>query len=113
MVAKKTNLQEDLKPKDLPNKAQEGMRTFTVYRQSDETGVSGTGIVIEGVVFATGECVVHWLTPPPSGSLAIWSSFDAFIRIHIKPHPGNKTIITFGDGSGLRFNADGAEERLT
>jgi len=113
MAGKKNVPQEDLKPKELPTKAQEGIRTFTVYRQEDETGVSGTGVVIEGVIFATGECVVHWLTPPPSGSLAIWSSFDAFVRIHIKPHPGNKTIITFGDGGGIRFNSEGVEERFT
>ena len=45
---------EDLKPKKLTNKAPQGMTTFTVCRQSDETGISGDGVVIEGCVFATG-----------------------------------------------------------
>jgi hypothetical protein len=54
---------EDLKPKKLTNKAQQGMTTFTVCRQSDETGISGEGVVIEGCVFATGHTVIHWLTP--------------------------------------------------
>ena len=85
-------------PKPLPKKAPQGMRTFTVVRRGDESGVSGTGVVIEGVIFATGTCVCHWLTPPPSGSVAIWSSFAEFVAIHIAPHPGNKTAIVFDDG---------------
>ena len=54
---------EDLKPKKPSNRAPEGIRTFTVCRQSDETGVSGEGVVIEGATFATGHTVIHWLTP--------------------------------------------------
>ena len=62
---------KDLKPKPPPKLAAQGIRTFTVCRQLDESGVSGTGIVIEGCKLATGQC---------------------------KPHPVNKTIITFEDG---------------
>ncbi len=39
---------EDLKPKKPSNRAPEGIRTFTVCRQNDETGISGEGVVIEG-----------------------------------------------------------------
>ena len=49
---------EQLKPKKPPRLAPEGIRTFTVARQYDETGVSGEGVVIEGVTLATGQCVV-------------------------------------------------------
>lgn len=89
---------EDLKPKKLTNRAPEGIRTFTLCRQNDETGVSGEGVVIEGCVFATGHCIVHWLTPAPRGALAIFDTFDDFTKIHVKPHPTNNTIITFEDG---------------
>tara|TARA_Y100000310_G_scaffold319510_1_gene374892 strand:+ start:2040 stop:2393 length:354 start_codon:yes stop_codon:yes gene_type:complete len=89
---------EALKPKKLTNKAPEGIRTFTLCRQNDETGVSGEGVVIEGCVFATGHCIVHWLTPAPRGALAIFDTFDDFIKIHVKPHPTNNTIITFENG---------------
>jgi len=89
---------EDLKPKKISNKAPEGVRTFTVCRQNDETGISGDGVVIEGCMFATGHTVIHWLTPAPLGSLAIFNSFNDFISIHIKPHPKNNTIITWDDG---------------
>ena len=89
---------EVLKPKRPAQQAPEGIRTFTIARQYDETGVSGIGVVIEGVVLATGQAIIHWLTPAPRGALAIFDSMDDFIKVHIKPHPDNKTIITFEDG---------------
>ena len=97
---------EDLKPKAPSKLAAQGIRTFTVARQSDETGVSGTGVVIEGVVLATGQCIVHWLYPPPRGGIAIFDSMNDFIRVHIQPHPGNKTIITYQDGEQQQFGED-------
>ena len=89
---------ESLRPKKPSNRAPEGIRTFTVCRHHDETGVSGDGVVIEGATFATGHTVIHWLTPAPRGSIAFFDAFDDFLKIHIKPHPTNKTIITFEDG---------------
>jgi len=94
---------EALKPKKPSNRAPEGIRTFTVCRQSDESGVSGEGIVIEGAVFATGHTVIHWLTPAPRGSIAFFDAFDDFIKIHVTPHPGNGTIITFEDGEQVIY----------
>jgi hypothetical protein len=82
------NSNEDLLPKAPAKLAPRGIQSFTVYRTADETGVSGDGIVIEGVRLATG---------------AIFESMDDFIKVHIKPHPTNKTIITFADGEQMRF----------
>ncbi len=90
--------QEDLKPKPMPKLAPRGIEAFTVCRQHDETGVSGEGVIIEGVVLGTGQCIVHWLYPPPRGGIAIFDSMTDFIKVHIEPHPGNKTIITYQDG---------------
>jgi phosphomannomutase len=92
-----TNI-EKLKPKPSIRLAPRGIETFTVCRRKDETGVSGTGVVIEGVEFATGQVVLHWLTPFPKGSVSIFDSFEDFKRVHILPHPTNKTIITWSDG---------------
>ena len=89
---------EDLKPKPPSKLAQRGIRSFTVCRQLDETGVSGEGVIIEGVVLGTGQCIVHWLYPPPRGGIAIFDSMTDFIKVHIEPHPSNKTIITYQDG---------------
>lgn len=102
---------EDLLPKAPAKLAPRGIQTFTVFRTSDESGVSGDGIVIEGVSLATGQCVIHWLYPPPKGGIAIFESMDDFIKVHIKPHPTNKTIITFDDGLQLRFG-DFSGEKL-
>ena len=103
---------ENLVPKPPPKLAPQGIRSFTVFRKSDETGVSGDGVVIEGVELATGQCIVHWLYPPPKGGIAIFESLDDFIKVHIGPHPSNNTIITFQDGEQLKFgeNKEGGEE---
>ena len=93
----------DLLPKAPAKLAPRGIQSFTVYRTADETGVSGDGIVIEGVRLATGQCIIHWLYPPPRGGIAIFESMDDFIKVHIKPHQTNRTIITFADGEQMRF----------
>ena len=98
---------EDLKPKKLTNKAPQGMTTFTVCRQSDETGISGEGVVIEGCLFATGHTVIHWLTPAPRGSIAFFDNFDDFIKIHVSSHPTNGTIIPYDDGRQTIYTATG------
>tara|TARA_R110000824_G_scaffold152806_10_gene324131 strand:+ start:300 stop:650 length:351 start_codon:yes stop_codon:yes gene_type:complete len=97
------NSADTLLPKAPSKLAPQGIKTFTVCRQEDESGVSGEGVVIEGVVLATGQCIVHWLYPPPRGGIAIFESMDDFVKVHIKPHPSNRTIITFQDGEQDTF----------
>jgi len=94
---------QELKPQPLPKLAPRGIRSFTVFRQTDETGVSGEGVVIEGVKLATGQAVIHWLYPPPRGGIAVFDTMDDFIKVHIQPHPANKTIITYEDGEQETF----------
>mgnify|MGYP003642897115 CR=1 FL=1 len=98
----------DLKPKKPAKLAPQGISTFTVCRLSDESGVSGTGVVIEGIVLATGQAVIHWLYPCPRGSIAIFDSISDFATVHIKPHPGNETIITYEDGEQTHYKEDGS-----
>jgi len=100
---RKEEVSEELIPKPPSKLAARGIRAFTVCRQQDESGVSGEGVVIEGVVLATGQCIVHWLYPPPRGGIAIFDSMNDFVQVHIKPHPGNKTIITYQDGEQQLF----------
>jgi len=106
-------LSEDLIPKAPPKLAPRGIRAFTVFRKNDESGVSGEGVVIEGVELATGQCVIHWLYPPPKGGIAIFESMDDFIKVHVGPHPANSTIITFQDGEQTTFggNENGEKEK--
>ena len=74
---------------------------FTMLRHRDETGISGTGRVLDGVVFHTGQVVVCWrsdLRPekPGHSSLVIYGSWEAFRAIHIEPHPVAQTEVVFG-----------------
>jgi|TARA_R110000744_G_scaffold377531_1_gene492645 hypothetical protein len=108
LVEEKQEAEVDLKPKKPAKLAPQGIRTFTVCRLNDETGISGTGIVIEGITLATGQCVVHWLYPAPRGSIAIFDSISDFTTVHIKPHPGNETIITYEDGEQVHYKDDGS-----
>jgi hypothetical protein len=99
---------EDLMPQPPPKRAPRGIRTFTVARKNDETGVSGVGVIIEGVEYATGQVVLHWLFPPPRGGIAIFDSLEDFLKVHVHPHPANETIITFEDGEQKTYG--GTEE---
>jgi hypothetical protein len=100
----------DLTPKPPPKLAPRGIRAFTVFRKSDETGISGDGVVIEGVELATGQCIIHWLYPPPRGGVAIFESLGDFIKVHVGPHPSNDTIITFQDGEQMKFGETSKEK---
>lgn len=77
------------------------MRAFQMTRQADESGVSGTGHVLSGVVFKDGTTVVHWETDNQPSSTAIYPNLKAFKDIHINSHPTNKAkliwILGFDD----------------
>jgi hypothetical protein len=66
------------------------MRLFHLKRAKDVSGVSGTGIVAEGVEFGDGTCVIRWLTATPS--TAIYASIQDLEKIH--GHEG-ATVIDF------------------
>jgi hypothetical protein len=64
------------------------MRLFQLHRNEDESGVSGTGIVAEGVEFTDGKCALSWLTDKSSKGF-----YDCIQHIEdIHGHNG-KTII--------------------
>jgi hypothetical protein len=42
------------------------MRTFKLIRDDDVSGVSGTGVVAEGVEFTGGAVALRWLTDWPT-----------------------------------------------
>ncbi len=65
------------------------MRLFQLHRDVDSSGVSGIGVVAEGVVFENGGCVIHWLTK--ESSLGIYESIDQIVKIH--GHEGNTRVV--------------------
>lgn len=72
------------------------MRTFTVERGHDESGVSGIGIVMEGVEFSDQRLVIRWVTIPCS--VVYWDCYPDFWRICIAGHPTNNTVVRWSDG---------------
>lgn len=40
------------------------MRTFVLARTQDISGVSGTGVVAEGIEFSDGVVALRWIVPP-------------------------------------------------
>lgn len=75
------------------------MIKFEMSRGNDSSGVSGTGKVVEGVIFDNGQVVIRWVTE--SGCIAVWNSFREFLNVHVLSHPGNDTIIEFEDETYL------------
>lgn len=67
------------------------MKVFTMIRNFDESGVSGTGRVLDGVEFPNGSIVVCWRGE--HSSIAIYRDFSEFKAVHIDPHPKNETMI--------------------
>lgn len=56
------------------------MRRFELHRDVDASGISGTGVVAQGVQFSTGDCVLGWLTAVRS--VAVYRCTEDVIAIH-------------------------------
>ncbi|GGM60619.1 hypothetical protein GCM10008956_40350 [Deinococcus arenae] len=70
-------------------------RLFSIVREADATGISGTGHVLDGVIFHTGQVVVCWRSN--FGSITIFENWEAFENVHLKAHPENKAKVMFHD----------------
>ena len=70
------------------------MKRFVLKRNEDESGISGEGIVAEGVVFSSGKCAMHWLTD--TTSVALYDSIEDLENIH--GHGGKSEIIWLDAG---------------
>lgn len=49
----------------MSDSAHPALATFRLYRERDVTGISGEGVIAEGVQFSDGWVVTHWLDQPP------------------------------------------------
>jgi len=55
---------------------------FRLLRLEDETGLSGTGQVAEGVVFGNGKVVVAWGGALAVPSVAVFDSIEQVKKVH-------------------------------
>lgn len=68
------------------------MRLFQLLRHEDESGVSGTGVVAEGVQFSDKKCALSWLTS--KSSKGFYDCIEHIVDIH---GHGGKTVIVWLD----------------
>jgi len=73
-------------------------RAFALVRLKDASGISGTGLVMQGVVFADGRVAARWVTEDRPRSTVLWDDFDAWYDVHVRPHPENESVVLFEDG---------------
>ena len=77
------------------------MMTFELVRRVDVTGISGTGVVAEGVEFTDGTVVLRWLpsgrTRPdaPRPTTVIHDDISSVTALH--SHDG-KTVVRWANG---------------
>ena len=77
-------------------------RLFHIIRHGDESGVSGLGRVLDGILWVNGQVTVMWRTdldPKKAGmsSITTFNNYRAFEDIHVNSHPTNKTEIVWFD----------------
>lgn len=77
------------------------MRMFTLHRHADPSGISGTGVVAEGVQFSDGVVCLRWL---PAGTArsdrvrpttTVHDDIDSVEALH--GHGGDTLIVWCGD----------------
>lgn len=81
------------------------MRLFELHRDIDSSGVSGTGVVAQGVQFDSGQCAMTWLTQ--WNSVAVYPDLETLEAIH--GHNGN-TRVVFMEGPATKSMSCCCEE---
>lgn len=70
-------------------------RAFVLQRDIDETGVSGVGVVAEGVEFSDGTVALRWTSAWPTSVVFHERGIDSVQAVH---GHGGKTRIVYLDG---------------
>lgn len=78
-----------------PKSDQRYPRRFYLMRHEDKTGISGTGVVADGVVWQTGAVTLHWLGG--SESYNNWPGPNAIAGIERTHGHGGATSIVYRD----------------
>lgn len=77
----------ELKPYRQPG-TESDPRLFMVDRRKDQTGISGVGVIAEGVQFTDGTVVIRWITE--TATTAIFDSIEDLRKVH--GHRGDSVI---------------------
>ena len=71
------------------------MKRFHLQRDEDVSGVSGTGVVAEGVLFADDVVVIRWLGGFPTSVVWHDRGIESVIAVH--GHDGRSHIVWIDD----------------
>lgn len=83
---------------DLPKKPElPDIQVFKMIRNNDESQISGTGLVIHGVLWPDGHVTLQWCVPDKPPSEVRFNTWEDFKFIHIDMHPINDTEIIWYD----------------
>lgn len=66
-------------------------KRFYVNRIKDETGISRTGRILEGVLTQSGKVIVEWR--PPMSTIGVYNTLEEFMTIHIDCHPSCSEVV--------------------
>jgi len=66
------------------------LRTFHLHRDEDETGISGTGVVAEGVEFSNGYCALSWVGSS-ANSVTVYPNIKQLEAVH--GHNGRTRLV--------------------
>jgi hypothetical protein len=77
------------------------VRQFRLVRDEDVSGVSGTGVVAEGVIFSTGKVVLSWCSE--YRSVTVYDTLSDLQKVH--GHEG-RTRIEWLDPPALANKAE-------
>ena len=66
------------------------MKVFHLFRHEDISGVSGTGVVAEGVQFTDGKVAIRWLSGDHH-STVFWDDLESVLAIH--GHDGKTELV--------------------
>lgn len=80
-------------------------RAFVLQRDVDETGVSGTGIVAEGVEFSDGTVALRWTSEWPTSVVFHDRGMDSVNHVH--GHGGKTRVVNIPETTPWSFIADG------
>ena len=68
-------------------------KTFYLRRTEDESGVSGTGRIAQGIIFDNGRVAMTWLSEHPS--VTVYDNIGEVTAIH--GHDGKTEVVTDPD----------------
>ena len=71
------------------------MRRFELHRDEDPTGLSGTGLIVEGVEMTNGAVAMRWVPWPYSIVVYPEKGIDAIRHLH--EHGGRTRLVWLDD----------------